>query len=109
MADELDLSNRGAEPPPQKEDDPVGTGVLLGCATNLALLIVPPFVAYMAFGFTSRVVSLANVLVAVLIANGIVIFSAYRRGRRGIVIGFAIAGSVALLLGTMCWSPRSFF
>jgi hypothetical protein len=113
MADELNLSNRGSQPPSQKDNHRVRTGLLLGCATNLALILILPFLAYTVLGFFSRALRPANgnflhflpsVLGMILIANGIIIFRAYRRDQRGIVIGFSIAGSLALLLATMCWS-----
>jgi hypothetical protein len=117
MADELNLFNRGPEPPqpPEKDNHRVQRGIVLGCATNLALIVILPFLVYMGLGFFGRLIRpprgnyfLPSLLGIVLITNGIIIFRAYRRDQRGIVIGFAIAGSLVLLLGSMCWSSGGF-
>jgi hypothetical protein len=92
---------------PARKGFGVGSGIALGCASNLVLAIAVPFLLLAVFGVL-RISGGTNVVGAylgiVLLVNACVIAFAYRRGEKGVVIGFAIAASLVVLLGSYCWS-----
>lgn len=108
MPDTIDPHDQKSTVPvrPERAELGVGPGIAVGCAVNLVLIILVP-VLLLAIGILrgSSGKYLASVCLGVLLlANAGVVVVAHRRHEKGIVIGFAIAASLALLLGGLCWS-----
>jgi hypothetical protein len=92
---------------PEREGLGVGSGIALGCATNLVLAIAVPFLLLAVFGvlrISGGTIVAGAYFGILLLVNACVIAFAYRRGEKGVVIGFAIAASLVVLLGSYCWS-----
>ena len=104
MSDESNPLRREPEPTPENERYSIKKGIALGCATNAVLILAVPFFFLGLSNFVDGDYLMPALFGAALITNGVIIFRAYRRRDKGIVIGFAIALSLAILLEGMCFS-----
>ena len=93
--------------PPEYRKLGVGPGIAIGCAVNLALLVIVPITLIKISGgiWTGNgKVTVPEFLAVFLGANAVAIALAARRKQKGLIIGFVIAAALALLLSSPCWS-----
>jgi len=81
-------------------------GIAIGCTVNLALLIIVPLTLIKLSGGIwagNGKVRVSEFLAVFIAANAVAIALAAQRKQKGLIIGFVIAASLAILLSSYCW------